>query len=187
MLEVWDKYTEDNLKTYYADISKFVWYNILGLGCKNILDVGCNAGLDLSSFPNYADVTGVDINNQALTIAKSRYPHFNFLLGSVTDMSNIGDNSFDIVYDRGLLIHLNDEEVMLAMKEMLRVSKKYVMNLEYYGDDGKSINWRSGGPLFYRDMVKRWKSHNVEIISDVEIPYEIDNNRVHYTLVRKKC
>ena len=185
MLEVWDKYTEDNLKTNYGDISKFIWYNCLGLGCKSVLDVGCNSGMELSSFPNYVELTGIDRNLTALKNAREMSQHFTFKEGDVMNL-DIPDNSFDMVFDRGLLIHLKDKEVYSAMKEMLRVSKKYVMNLEYYGEDCKIIDWRGGEPLFYRNMVYRWKFYDVDIINDVEIPYEIDNNRVHYTLVKKR-
>mgnify|MGYP001561020202 CR=1 FL=1 len=184
MLEVWDKYTEESMYMVYGDISKFIWYNILGLGCMKTLDVGCNIGMELVSFPNYATVTGIDNNFKAISQAIDRFPAFRFLHLDVTDLDRIQDNSYDMVFDRGLLIHLDD--VDKAMSEMLRVSKKYVMNLEYYGEDGKKINWRGGSPLFYRNMKDRWKSYNVDIISDIEIPYEIDNNRVHYTLVKKR-
>lgn len=185
MLDLWDKYTSDNVQNYYVDISKFIWYNCLGLGCKKILDVGCNIGMELVSFPDYAYLCGIDINDQSLAIARDKHPNFVFLSGNVTNMHIMDDLTFDIVFDRGVLIHLSDSDVDKAMSEMLRVSKKYVMNIEYHGEDGKKIDWRGGEPLYYRNMKERWKSYNVDIISDIEIPYEIDNNRVHYTLVRK--
>ena len=184
MLDLWTKYTFDNINNYYIDISRFIWYNCLGLGCKRILDVGCNIGMELVSFPTYVDLTGVDSNLLALKMAKERFPYFKFEHGDVTNLEYV-DNSYDLVFDRGLLIHLPINMVDKAMGEMLRVSKKYVLNIEYLGDDCKIIDWRGGEPLFYRDMLKRWKSYNVEIVSDFEIPYDIDSNRIHYTLVRK--
>jgi len=184
LLDLWTKYTFDNINNSYRDISKFIWYNCLGLGCKRILDVGCNIGMELVSFPNYADLTGVDSNLLALKKAEQRLPYFKFKQGNITNL-DIPDNSYDMVFDRGVMIHLDDNEVDIAMHEMFRVSRKYVMNLEYLGEDGKRIEWRGGEPLFYRDMINRWKDYNVNIISDVKIPYDIDSNRLHYTLVRK--
>ena len=184
MLDLWTKYTLDNINNYYIDISRFIWYNCLGLGCKRILDVGCNIGMELVSFPEYADLTGVDSNLLALKKAEERMPHFTFEYGDATKLEYV-DNSYDMVFNRGLLIHLPDDMTDKTMSEMLRVSKKYVLNMEYFGDDGKIIDWRDGGSLFHRDMLKRWKSYNVEIMSDFEIPYDIDSNRIHYTLVRK--
>jgi len=103
LLDLWTKYTFDNINNYYIDISRFIWYNCLGLGCKRILDVGCNIGMELTSFPNYADLTGVDSNLLALKKAEQRKPYFKFKQGDVTNL-DIPDNSYDMVFDRGVMM-----------------------------------------------------------------------------------
>ncbi len=181
----WDRYTEENLDNYYKDIGRFIWYNCLGLGCTNILDVGCNVGMELVGFSDEANLTGVDTNIPALEIARKTHPTFVFTRADVLYGLPFGDNSFDMVFDRGLLIHIPNSHLNIAMKEMLRVSKKYVMNIEYFGEDGEKIAWRKGEQLYYRNMKKNWRYYPVKVISDIEIPLKIDENRVHYTLVKK--
>jgi SAM-dependent methyltransferase len=180
----WDKYTNDNVENYYKDVSKLIWYNCVALGCSRILDVGCNIGMELVDFDRTANVTGVDINKTAVLLARQRFPDFTFMQGDIMNI-DFPDNSYDMVFDRGVMIHQSRAGTSRAMSEMLRISRRYVLNIEYYGEDGKEIEWRKNEPLFYRDMKKRWESFNVDIISDVEIPLEIDDNKVHYTLVRK--
>ena len=59
-------------------------------------------------------------------------------------------------------------------------------NLEYFGNDGEMIEWSRGDELlWYRNMKERWGKFNVEIISDIEIPVEIDQGKVRLTLVKK--
>ena len=73
-----------------------------------------------------------------------------------------------------------------ALKEIFRISKKWIFNLEYFGEDGKMIPWKRGDDLlWYRNMKEKWSDFDVEIISDVEIPLEVDSGKMRFTLVRK--
>ena len=75
----------------------------------------------------------------------------------------------------------------LAVKEMLRVSKKWIFNLEYFGDDGKEIEWKRGKDLlWYRNMNKWWGKHDVEIVSEINLPEIIDEGKTTLTLIKKK-
>ena len=59
--------------------------------------------------------------------------------------------------------------------------------MEYYGEDGKMINWKRGDDLlWYRNMKERWSKFNVEVISDIDIPLDIDSGKMRLTLVKKK-
>jgi hypothetical protein len=74
-----------------------------------------------------------------------------------------------------------------VLKELLRISRKWILNLEYFGEDGKMIKWKRGDDLlWYRNMSERWSRFNVDIITDIDIPHEIDSNKTRLTLVRKK-
>jgi hypothetical protein len=69
---------------------------------------------------------------------------------------------------------------------MLRISKKWVFNLEYFGDDGKMIDWKRGKDLlWYRNMKEQWGKHDVEIVTDVEIPQQIDSGKNRLTIIKK--
>ena len=155
------------------------------MNAKKILEAGCNIGNNLGGFPANFDVSGLDLNEKAIKKASSNYPNFKFKTGSLLEIP-FPDECFDLVFTRGVLIHIPQEEMNQVLNELLRVSNKWILNLEYYGEDGKMIKWKRGNDLlWYRDMKKRWSTKNVEIISDVEIPEEIDVGKTRLTLIRK--
>lgn len=183
--EVWDKYTDDNEKNIQNDIGKFIYFTSLALGAKKICEAGCNVGNNLSSFTSNFEVYGIDMNEHALNKAKSEFPNFIFKKEELKKTS-FPDSVFDLVFTRGILIHIPKSELPDVLKELLRISKKWIFNLEYFGEDGKMIKWGRGDELlWYRNMKERWSKFNVEIISDVEIPLEIDPGKVRLTLVKK--
>jgi len=184
--ELWEKYTDENVGIIQDDQSKFIYFLSVAIGAKKICEVGCNIGNNLSDFPKDSQVYGIDMSEYALEKAKNRYPSFKF---KVANMNKIPfENSyFDLVFTRGVLIHIPSSEIDAGLKEMVIVSKKWIMNLEYFGKDGEMIEWSRGDELlWYRNMKERWNNFDVDIISDVEIPLEIDQGKVRLTLVKKK-
>lgn len=183
--KLWNEYTDDNRKEQ-QELSKFIYFLSIGLGAKNICECGCNVGNNLSSFPNNFDVHGVDLNTYALEKAKNKYPNFHFKEANINNTSH-ADSSFDLVFTRGVLIHIQENEVDNVLNELVRISKKWILNLEYHGDDGKMIKWKRGDDLvWYRNMKERWSTFNVDVISDIDIPLEIDSDKMRLTLVKKK-
>ena len=182
---LWDKYTDDNKNNIFERLPDFFYNVAITLGVSSICEAGCNVGNNLSSMPTTLSVSGFDLNEYALQTTKSRYPNFDLKLGNILDIP-FPDNSFDLVFTRGVLIHIPEKDLDGAMQELMRISKKWIFNLEYFGEDEKMINWKRGDDLlWYRNMKKRWSKFDVEIISDVEIPYSIDSSKSRFTLVKK--
>lgn len=93
----------------------------------SILDVGCGEGITLSKFEKEGigkKLFGIDYSDDALKIGKKIYPHLNLKKGNIYNIKE-KDNSFDLVMATEVLEHLDDPEG--ALKELIRVSKKYVM------------------------------------------------------------
>jgi len=184
--DLWNTYTLENESKIQLELSKFIYFSSVVLGAKKICEIGCNAGNNLSSFPKDLEIHGIDMNKMALQKAKEQYPQFIFKEGNITKIP-YPDSFFDLVFTRGVLIHIDKKKLEIALEELLRVSKSWILNLEYYGVDEKMIDWKRGKDLlWYRNMKENWKNFEVEIISDVEIPQTIDSGRTHLTLVRKK-
>jgi len=184
--ELWKKYTDENVGIIQDDQSKFIYFMSVALGAKKTCEVGCNIGNNLSDFPKNSEVHGFDMSEYALEKAKKRYPSFNFKVGNMNKIP-IDDSFFDLVFTRGVLIHIPSSDIDAGLKEMVRISKKWIMNLEYFGKDGEMIEWSRGDELLWcRNMKERWGNFDVEVISDVEIPLEIDQGKVRLTLVKKK-
>jgi len=183
--KVWDTYTKDHLDKSNLKVPKYLYHISAVLGARRILEAGCNVGNNLESFPNEFDVHGIDMNKQAIEEAKKKYPSFTFKNENISKTSY--ENSyFDLVYTRGVLIHIPKSEIENCLNEFFRISNKWIMNIEYYGNDGDMIKWKRGDNLlWYRNMKELWKNFAVEIISDVELPLDVDFDKMRLTLVKK--
>ena len=182
---LWDIYTNDNKSAIQPSRFNFIFNAALILNAKKVCEAGCNVGNNLSAFPKNYDVTGCDMNESAIEKAKKNNSTFKFRVENIKNTS-FADNEFDLVFTRGVLIHTPLDEVDDVLKELFRISKRWVFNLEYFGDDGKMIAWKRGNDLlWYRNMKKRWEKFNVEVVSDVDIPLDVDSGKMRFTLVRK--
>lgn len=183
---LWNKYTDDNEAPIKYSPSKFIYYICLGLGARKICELGCNVGNNLADFPSTFDITGVDLNKNAIEKSKNKFPSFNFKVAKIQDTS-LPDSQFDLVFSRGVLIHVPGKDLDDALKEIFRISNKWIFNLEYFGKDDEMIPWKRGSDLlWYRNMKEKWQKYDVEIISDIDLPLEIDSGKVRFTLIRKK-
>lgn len=88
---------------------------------KRILDVGCGEGTRLNTLLSKNQKgTGVDISPKALNIAKSQYPHHNFI-HTKNETLPFKNDYFDLVYTAFVLEHVQDPEKFI--QEMIRVTK----------------------------------------------------------------
>ena len=182
---LWDKYTDENKDNIQSEISTFIYFICLGLDARKICEAGCNVGNNLAKFPKDWSVFGIDMNQHALNSAKKKYPKFSFQVENIKETS-FPDSFFDLVFTRGVLIHIHPDEVDTVLEEFLRISRRWVFNLEYFAEEEKMIEWKRGKDLlWYRNMKKRWSQFDVKIVSDVEIPLEVDPGKIRFTLIEK--
>jgi len=183
--EVWDRYTQDNADHLLTNVSQYLYHISAILGARRILEAGCNVGNNLEKFPKELDVHGVDMNRNAIEKAKQKNPTFTFKNENISNTS-YDDSYFDLVFTRGVFIHIPKTELENCLTELFRLSNKWILNLEYFGNDGDMIKWKRGDNLlWYRNMKELWKKFDVEIISDVELPLDIDFDKMRLTLVKK--
>jgi len=184
--DLWTQYTSDNENKQQDDLSKFIYFIASALGAKKICEVGCNVGNNLSSFTTNFDIHGVDMNKVALERARKTYPNFKFIQSDIKK-TLFSDSNFDLVFTRGVLIHIPKKELDTVLNELLRITKKWIFNLEYYGIDGEMIKWKRGDDLlWYRNMGENWGKYEIDIISDVDMPIEIDSGKMRFTLIKKR-
>ena len=182
---LWNEYTDDNLSTKQEKLGDFLYHLSLALGAKNVCEVGTNIGNNLLGFPKKFDVTGIDLNEHAISIAKEQHPEFKFDLGSILELP-YEESTFDLVFTRGVLIHIDPKNIDRAISEIYRISKKWIVCLEYFGEDAKLIPWKRGDDsLWYRNMKMKWDDYNVELVNDIAVPDEIDIGKTRLTIVKK--
>jgi len=180
--DFWNKYTDDNESKDNEEFSKFIRDLAVSLRSNNVLEVGCNSGNDLKNFPNDFDVHGVDLNVNALDIAKKKFPSFKFKNGSIVDLP-YEDSSIDFVFTHYVLNYISENEIDKAISELFRVSKKYILNCELYDKNEGTLDENSKS--WKRNVYKRWLNFQVKIISDVDMHEDIEPKKPRFTLVRK--
>jgi len=108
-----------------------------------ILEIGCGLGHNLElikKFGNFS-LTGIDIQEYALSKARGKYQGINFINSDCVNLP-FDDGEFDLVFSRVTLIHIHPEEIKQVMREIMRVSSKYIAGIEYFSEDIQEINWR---------------------------------------------
>jgi len=179
----WNKYTNDNKSNNNVEFAKFIHDLATSLRSNNVLEVGCNTGNDLQVFPENFEVYGLDMNEHALDIAIQRFPSFKFKNGSITNMP-YENSSIDFVFTHNVLNYISENEMDIAINELYRVSRKYILNCELF-DEGESQIKSASTSSWKRNVYKRWLNFNVKIISDVEMHEDIEPQKPRFTLVRK--
>lgn len=121
------KYMTNNpLKRYLINRFMRVTMNLLEMSAaRTVLDAGCGEGytIELISRAFDYDITGVDINLEALEYAESMFRNNDSIKLTASNIYEMpfNDNSFDIVICNEVLEHL--EEPTCALDEIQRVSK----------------------------------------------------------------
>ena len=178
--DFWNRYTEENEARYNEEFSKFTRDLAISLRTTSVLEIGCGTGIDLRLFPDTFEINGIDLNDNALKIAKEKLPQGDFKKGTITDLP-FEDSSIDFVFTHQLLNYLDDETLEKGISEMYRVAKKYIMNCEKFEQSEKQIDEHHKN----RNMLKRWLDYKVRMVSNVDMHEEIDPDKSRFTLLRK--
>ena len=119
--EIWDKVWTKKLiisdySLKYLEFIASVKAN-LRPGSK-ILEAGCGTGQTLALFSDDYETCGLDISVAALRLARKNCS--NAVLGSIFAIP-FEENTFDLVYNSGVIEHFRDPENIAAIREMARV------------------------------------------------------------------
>ncbi|MGG7163318.1 MerR family transcriptional regulator [Clostridium ihumii] len=142
-----------------------------------ILEIGVGtANLSGKFLKNNYDIVGIDQSREMLNIAKSKYPKLKVRLGEFLKIP-YGDKSFDVIVSTYAFHHLNEEEKIIAIDEMMRVLK----------DNGKIII----GDLMFKNKSEEEKlleTLNEEEIYEIKDEYYsyVDTLEIHFKKFNKK-
>jgi spore coat polysaccharide biosynthesis protein SpsF len=146
---------------------------------KSVLELGANIGVNLAAInrllPN-AETSGVEINKKAIKDLKKNIKKGKTYHQSILDFKV--DYQRDLVFTKGVLIHLNPAVLPEIYKKMHRASKKYILVAEYYNPTPVEIEYRGNkGFLFKRDFA----GELLETFKDLKLVsygfvYKRDNN-----------
>jgi pseudaminic acid biosynthesis-associated methylase len=122
---------------------------------RSALEVGCNIGRNLVALRHLVEeLHGVEPNQKACEIARS-LPELSEV--AITEGSGFElpyeDESIDLVFTSGVLIHVAPADLGRMVDEIVRVSRRYVLCNEYFSPKPEEVNYRGlEGHLFKRDF-----------------------------------
>ena len=132
----------------------------------SVLEVGCNVGANLQwlvPLLGSSRVHGVDVNEQALTILRRRFPGVRAIISPARSLP-FEDGSMDLVFTSGVLIHQPDSALRDVMGELVRVAQAFVLAIEYHADEDVEVPYRGQrGALFKRNYAGLYQSYFPEL------------------------
>ncbi len=124
------------------------------------LEVGCNIGLQLQLLRRGnpgLELHGLEPQPYALARAKELSPEVQFHHGNAFALP-FPDQSFDLVMTHGVLIHIHPGDLPKAIREIHRVSRRYILCHEYYAPETVAIRYHGqDGLLWKTDFAKRYR------------------------------
>lgn len=119
-----------------------------------VLELGSNIGLNLMAIkrllPN-AQLSAVEINEKAAAALRKNLPEVDLYLGSILEFQP--ESSWDFVFTKGVLIHINPDKISTVYDLLYRGSSRYIMLSEYYNPKPVEVLYRGyTGKLFKRDF-----------------------------------
>ncbi|MCX6709039.1 MAG: class I SAM-dependent methyltransferase [Candidatus Woesearchaeota archaeon] len=122
------KYDHPVVKAHVIDKINFIKENIELSKTTKVLEVGAGNGYFSHYLEDSCDLLATDVNKETLTLNPTKNK-------KVCDVNKLPfkNNSFDVVTSFDILHHVNNPE--RAVKEITRVSKKYVVLVEPNGDN----------------------------------------------------
>lgn len=123
-------------------------------GLDRILELGANIGLNLIAlkklFP-HAALSAIEINEKAALALKGNIPNIDLYQESIMDFNS--NEHWDFVFTKGVLIHINPEQLPKIYNLMYQKSSRYILIAEYYNQTPIEITYRGhSGKLFKRDF-----------------------------------
>lgn len=121
---------------------------------QKILELGANIGLNLMALrqllPNAA-LSAIEINEKAALALKTNLPSIDLHQSSIIDFSS--NEHWDFVFTKGVLIHINPEQLPMVYELIHQKSSRYILIAEYYNQTPVELTYRGHtGKLFKRDF-----------------------------------
>ena len=163
-----DSYTDRNVADETALRARNkMWARILhpieGDLPTSILEVGANLGLNMRVLQHLTDAElfALEPNAKArqILIDEGIMKSSN-LFDSYASSIPLEDDSVDLAFTSGVLIHVPPTDLLASCREMHRVSRKYIACAEYFSVEPQELNYRGhDGLLFKRDFGEFWMSN----------------------------
>lgn len=130
-----------------------IWHSMRGDPPASVLECGSNVGLNLRALKRFtqAELHAIEPNAKArdAIVADGILPAER-VHDATLDKLPFPDSSIDLVFTSGVLIHVPPAHLAQACREVYRVSRKYVMALEYFAKRPETIAYRGHDNLLFK-------------------------------------
>lgn len=133
-----------------------MWVNMLKNAKKldSCIEFGANIGMNLKAlkllYPDQ-DQFGIEINSEAAIELEKVIPASNVFKSSIFDFEPY--RTFDLCFIKGVLIHINPNELQNVYEKLVASCGKYLLIAEYYNPSPVTIPYRGHNDrLFKRDF-----------------------------------
>jgi pseudaminic acid biosynthesis-associated methylase len=150
------------------------WRRVLdGIAPQRALEVGCNVGWNLEYLRRLGvpELYGIEPQPYAVERARWRGPNFGVLQGTAFELP-FRDGYFDLAFTSGVLIHISPETVGNALDEIYRVSRRWIVAIEYDAPIEEEIKYRGHeAALWKRDHGGLWQARypDLTLVRRVEL------------------
>lgn len=144
---------------------------------KSVIEFGSNIGNNLkaikSLIPN-CEISAIEINQKAVEILQEQ--DVKIYAKSILDFEP--DYKRDLAFVKGVLIHINPDELQNVYKKLYNSSSKYILIAEYYNPSPVTIPYRGHTDrLFKRDFAGEMMDKYKDLkLVDYGFSYHRDNN-----------
>jgi pseudaminic acid biosynthesis-associated methylase len=151
-----DRYTERNRRTdlIASDTALFTRILAQAPGVASVLELGSNVGLNLSAIAGIlpdASLSAVEINERAAEDLRKRLPDVDLHVTSILGFDPA--STWDLVFTKGVLIHIDPARLPHVYELMYRATSRYVVVAEYYNPTPTDLTYRGHtGALHKRDF-----------------------------------
>lgn len=146
-------------------------------GVRSIVELGCNVGINLQALNRIDagfDLCAYEINRQAAQVARD-LGVARVVDGTVLDELPT-DRRYDLSFTKGVLIHIQPDELHRVYRNLYELSNRYIMVCEYYNPTPVTVNYRGNSDrLFKRDFAGELMDRYPLRLIDYGFSYHRDN------------
>ena len=141
----------------------------------SVLEVGCGVGRHLAELADagFAELVGVDVNDEALTVLRETYPDLaavgEFHAATIESyLDGVETDAFDAVFSVETLQHIHPDETWV-FEELARIAGDLLITVENEsGEYGTANHVDDQLPLYYRDWRGVFTDLGFEELESVE-------------------
>lgn len=152
-------YTDRN-ETDWRTRTKAFHRMLQDLEIRSVLEVGCNRGHNLVALRQILGgvaLAAVEPNPHALRVDRSATSAVAEVCAATVFELPFVDRRFDLVFTAGVLIHIAPPDLPAAIAEIYRVSRHYILAVEYYASEESVIAYRGKKDLLWkRDFLRHY-------------------------------